>query len=76
MAVGKQASRIGNSGRPEKRQAFIADKAAKQATASEITAAIGARSQAPKVPSINNQPKQGQVSPDTNKGRGPRKGNK
>ena len=76
MAVGKQASRVGNQGTPSKRAAFIADKASKEGTAREISNAIGARSMAPEVPAISKQKNQGQVSPNTNKGRGPTKGNK
>lgn len=68
--------RTGNLGRPEKRSAFISDKEAKQATASEITRAIGQRASGSSVPKTHTEKKQGQISPDTRKGRGPTRGNK
>ena len=76
MGVGKQASRVGNAGTPSKRSAFLADKASKQAAATEITNAIGARSMAPKVPTISKEKNQGAAVGDVNKGRGPTRGNK
>ena len=76
MAIGKQASRVGNAGRPEKRSAFLADKAAKEGTAREIANAIGARAPDPKSMSISKEKNQGSISPSTNKGRGPTRGNK
>lgn len=72
----KRGPTCGNAGTPSKREAFKSDKASKQGAASEITNAIGARSMAPKVPTISKEKNQGQVSPNTNKGRGPTKGNK
>ena len=76
MSVGKQASRVGNSGNPSKRSAFLADKAAKEGTAREIANAIGARAFNPSTMPVNKDKNQDSVSPNTNKGRGPTRGNK
>ena len=67
---------VGNSGTPAKRSAFNTAKAAWAATATMICEAVGARAGEPQVPKTNHQKNQGQVSPNTNKGRGPTKGNK
>lgn len=67
---------IGNAGTPAKRSAFMSAKAAWAATATAIADAIGARAGKPDVPKTNHQKNQGQISPNTNKGRGPTKGNK
>lgn len=72
----KRGPTVGNAGTVSKRNSFIADKASKQSAATEITNAIGARSLAPNVPKTNHEKNQGQVSPNTNKGRGPTRGNK
>lgn len=72
----KRGPTVGNSGTPSKRTSFIADKASKQSAATEIVNAIGARATQPNVPKTNYEKNQGQVSPNTNKGRGPTKGNK
>ena len=68
--------RTGNQGRPSKRSAFIADKKSKEATAREITSRIGERASGVDVPKTNRQARQGSISPSTNKGRGPTRGNK
>lgn len=72
----KRGPTVGNAGTPSKRSSFAADKASKQSAATEIVNAIGARSMAPKVPTISKEKNQGQISPNTNKGRGPTRGNK
>jgi len=72
----KRGPTTGNAGTASKRAAFIKAKEAWGATAREIANAIGERSQKPDVPKTNHQKNQGQISPNTNKGRGPTKGNK
>ena len=67
---------VGNNGNPTKRGDFKADKASKEGTAREIANAIGARAQGSSVPATHKEAKQGQVSPNTNKSKGPTKGNK
>lgn len=67
---------IGNAEAGPKRKDFISDKQSKVASAEEICNAIGARAGKPDVPPTNHQKNQGQISPNTNVGRGPRRGNK
>ena len=67
---------VGSGKSGPKRKAFIADKASKAPAAQAICDAIGARAGEPNVPKTNHQKNQGGVSPNTNVGRGPRKGNK
>jgi len=71
-----QGPRVGNRGTPSKRSAFIAAKEAWAATAREIANAVGARATNPKSMTINRDKNQDQISPNTNKGRGPTRGNK
>jgi len=66
---------VGNA-KTSKRVEFLADKASKEPTARMIADSIGARAQQPQVPKTNYQKNQGQVSPNTNVGRGPTKGNR
>ena len=72
----KRGPTVGNSGTASKRSAFNAAKEAWGATATMIANAIGERSQKPDIPKTNHQKNQGQISPNTNKGRGPTRGNK
>lgn len=67
---------VGNKGNPTKRGEFKADKVTKEGTAREILGALAARADSPTTPTTNHEARQGQISPVTNKGRGPRKGNK
>lgn len=67
---------VGNAGTPSKRSAFTAMKESYRATAEAITAAIGARASNPKNMPVNTDKNQDSISPNTNKGRGPTKGNK
>ena len=66
---------VGNAEAGPKRKGFLADKMAKAPAAQAICDAIGQRAGQPDVPKTNHQKNQGQVSPNTNVGRGPRKGN-
>lgn len=72
----KRGPTVGNAGTPAKRSAFTKAKEAWGATASMIANAIGERAGKPDVPKTNHQKNQGQISPNTNKGRGPTRGNK
>jgi hypothetical protein len=72
----KRGPTVGNAGTPEKYSAFVAAKKAWGATATAIAAAIGARAGNPKSMPISHEKGQGSISPNTNKGRGPTKGNK
>lgn len=67
---------VGNKGNPSKREEFKSDKVSKESAAREILGALAARADSPTTPTTNHEAKQGQISPVTNKGRGPRKGNK
>lgn len=69
-----QGPRVGNAGSPSKRASFTAAKEAWAATATAIANAIGARASQPDVPKTNREKNQGQISPNTKKGRGPTKG--
>lgn len=72
----KRGPTVGNAGTPTKRSAFTAMKESYRATAAAITQAIGARAGNPKsMPTVNDK-NQDSISPNTNKGKGPRKGNK
>jgi hypothetical protein len=66
----------GNAEAGPKRRDFLANKAEKEASARMITDRIGERDNGPRVPKTNHQIRQGQVSPDTNVGRGPTRGNR
>ena len=72
----KRGPTTGNAGTQSKLSAFNAAKAAWGATATMIANSIGARAGQPAVPKTNHEKNQGQISPNTNKGRGPTKGNK
>lgn len=72
----KRGPTVGNAGSPSKRSAFTAMKESYAATARAITEAVGARATDPKSMPISKEKGQGSISPNTNKGRGPTKGNK
>lgn len=71
----KRGPTVGNA-TTTKRNAFLADKKSKEATAREIADSIGGRANQPDYMKIGRNRNQGAVVGDVNKGRGPTRGNK
>ena len=67
---------VGNAGSPDKRAAFRAQKESFAAAAEEITSAVARRADSPTTPTLAREARQRGISPVTNKGPGPRRGNK
>lgn len=71
----KQGPKSGNQGDVTKRSSFAAAKESFAYIGRQVESLIGLRAGGVDVPKTNRQPRQGGISPDTNKGRGPTRGN-